>query len=165
MKDKYLTLSLNLLKIGLMVLGVVATLLILKGGGTDDAGTEIPAMGPIGFALQFTYVMIGVCLITAILFAIAQIVFNIKNSVMTLAGIAVFVIICFIAYSMASEEILPEWTLRNENMIKEGSEPMFTPAASKWSDAGIYSLYFFMGLSFLAIIGGEVYSLVKKIGK
>lgn len=158
MSEKTIKSVLNLVKVALMLLGVIITFLIIKGAGVEeDTGKAIPADGQISFGLQLTYALMLISFVAAVLFAILQIVFNLKKNIPTLIGIGIFAVICFIAMSMSSDEMLESWKYKDPQY--------FTPSNAKWSDTGLIVMYFFGVATVLAIIAGELWSLVKRFSK
>jgi hypothetical protein len=164
--DKILNITLNFLKIALMSVGIILTIIILSGGEPDPQSKEaIPAMGAIGFSLKFSYFLLAACVAAWVIFSLVHMVTNPKASVKSLIGIAFFALMIIIAWSMSSEELLPRWVLENNASVEKGGPVLYTGADSKFADLSMITTYIFGLLVFVAIIGGEVYSLLKRLGK
>jgi hypothetical protein len=139
MDNAKLNMILNIVKIGIMALGVTFTALIV-------AGSELM----IGAALQLTYIVLGASAIAAILFGITHFVKNLEHSKKPLIGLVVFFGVLLLGFIFASDVVIPDWT----------KEPV-TESTSKFVGAGLISLYLFMA----AVVGTILFVEVNKITK
>ena len=85
----------------------------------------------------------------AVIFGLVQLFSNIKNNLSLLIGIVAFVVLAFICYSIAGNELLPTY---GENV---------TATTSQLSGAGIMLMYTLVAVAVAAAIIGEVVRLFK----
>jgi hypothetical protein len=109
---------------------------------------------PLNIGVIESYVICGLCVAVAMVFWLFRFITDFKNNMGTLAGIgllAVVLLICY--YGLASSEVLPEplWNVKTPP----------SESTSQLSGAGIYALYFMLGLGVLAIVVTEVRSIFR----
>ena len=139
MNSSKLNMILNIVKIGVIALGVLFIVLIV-------AGNE--AM--IGASLQLTYVVLGASAIAAILFGIAHFVKNLEHNKKPLIGLVAFFGVLLLGFLFASGVVDPDWT----------KEPV-TESTSKWVGTGLISFYFLMAGVVGTILFVEVNKMIK----
>ncbi|MCF8303297.1 MAG: hypothetical protein K9I94_08500 [Bacteroidales bacterium] len=97
------------------------------------------------------YVAVGLCALTAVLFPIFFIAMNPKSAVRVLIALAVVVIIGFIAYSMAT----------NQLSLETLEELQTTQLISKRVGAALIGTYIIGGLAVLSLIVSGISNLFK----
>ncbi len=133
-----------------VVIGIIGVILcIMIAGGKESI---------IDFALKFSYVILGICGVGVILFALYNVATNIKKSIPMLAGIVVFAIILFVGYSMGSEEI-------PSNLLKPDSTIEVTGQGAKYSGGVLISFYILLGLTVLAVVYSSINKLMIRLRK
>lgn len=105
-----------------------------------------------GIGLSLSVVMMVVAALAVLVASVFNIIHHPKAGVRVLIGIAVFVLIALIGYSLSSGELM-------ENYYKYGVE---TAKQSKTIDAELYLMYGLGIIAFLAIIASEVSAAFKK---
>jgi hypothetical protein len=85
----------------------------------------------------------------AVLFGVYQLVVNLKKNVTMLIGLAGFVVVALIAYSMADDTILRNYPAGT------------TSSGVKFSEAGIYVMYILVVIAAVAAVVAEASRLVK----
>jgi len=118
----------------------------LKGGITLN--------GYVGTSLNITYIVMAIAFGFVVLFAVALLLLNLKSSVRTLAGIAVFALICFIAYSISSGDVPASWSLKDPEAFNAGT--------SFWADAALNLVYITGIIAVVSIITGVIWSTIKR---
>lgn len=141
------------LMVALIVLGFIDIVLIMMGS-TNEFGVDVPNVTAINFGLGLFYFAFFATIAIALVSAVLHTLSNIKESVGTLAGIVIFVIILGISYSMAGAEMPEKWKIM--------APDMFTASNSVIAETCLNVLYTFLVTSVLAIILGELFTLFKK---
>lgn len=138
MDNSKLTTGLSLLSFAIIAIGLFMSIRIMIG--YEDM---------VGSAITLSMVLIGVGAGVAVLFGIFQLLTNLKKNLSMLVGLAVFVVIAIVAYSMADDTILRTYP--------EGT----TAGGVKFSEAGIFLMYFLVVLAAITAIVAEVSRLFK----
>lgn len=152
MSDKVLNYILLGIKSLIGVIGVILFIMILLGEQTSESGEKLHAVGAIDGGIVLSYIVSILCIVLWIVFAAWGIVANFKKSLPMLASLGVFAILFAISYSMASDEIMETWKKKPD---------LFTPFNIKWTDVGIYIMYFMLVFTVLAIVITEITKLFK----
>ncbi|TVR73533.1 MAG: hypothetical protein EA408_04310 [Marinilabiliales bacterium] len=146
--QKIITISLY----ALMGISVVLTLLFYFGA--DVPGTEgTPMREPVvtETILIWAYILVGIALLSALLFPTVMMIMNPKNAKKTLIGIGVIAVIVFISWQFASDDILP---LAVDN-------PDNVPHVLKLAGTQLGTMYILLGLAILSIFYTEIRGLFK----
>lgn len=106
----------------------------------------------VGLMLTWAYIILGLALLSAVVFPLISMFSNPKGAVRTLIGLVVIVAAIFGLYSLA------------------GAEPMLLPNGDvfdnvttlKLTDTGLYIAYLVLAAAFVAILFGELKSAFKK---
>lgn len=104
-----------------------------------------------GILINWCYLLFGIATLTAIVFPIIAMIQNPKNAKNALIGVVSLLVIVGIAYALAGGE-----EIYNANAIL-----LADASTSKWSEAGIISVYILA----IAAIGTIIFSEVSKIFK
>jgi hypothetical protein len=152
MKDKVLNYALLGVKWSIEVVGGIIFLMILLGEQTNEAGEKLHSVGAIDAGIVLTYILSVLCILIWIGFSLWGIVSNFKKSVPMLITLAFFAVLFLIAYSMSSDEIMETWKKKPD---------LFTPGNVKWTDVGIYIMYFMLILTVVSIVVSEIVKLFK----
>lgn len=103
----------------------------------------------INAGIVIAYILLGLATLVAIVGPMIQLVTNFKNARTTLLGIAVLVVILFIGYSFATNEVY------------EGSGFSVGPMASQWIGGGIIATMILIGLAILTAVFTEIAKFFK----
>ncbi len=152
MSDKVLNYILLGTKSLIGVIGVILFIMILLGEQTSETGEKLHATGAIDGGIVLSYIVSILCIVLWIVFAIWGIASNLKKSLPMLASLGVFAVLFLISYSMASDEIMETWKKKPD---------LFTAFNVKWTDVGIYIMYFMLVITVLAIVVSEITKLFK----
>lgn len=134
------------------VAGVIIFIMILTGEQTSETGEKLHNVSSINAGLVMSYIVTIACLVIWMLFGVWNIVSNIKKSIPLLISVAIFGILFAISYSLASDEIMETWKKKPD---------LFTPGNIKWSDVGIYIMYFMLIITVVSIVVSEIVKLFK----
>ena len=137
MQENKINLILNVVKLGIVALGIVFVLMILFGN---------EAM--VGSALSLTYIALIACAVAAIGFGVYLFLSNIKNNKTGLISLGAFAAIILIAYATASSDI---------PAIKQ----QVTEGTVKMVGGGIVAFYILL----IGAVGAIVYAEVSKLFK
>ena len=99
----------------------------------------------INIGMYVTYGLVAIAALTAVLFPIIQMFWNIRKSIPALIGVAVLVLIVLISYAVSTSEVY-------ENA---------GPATSQWVSAGITTTMVLVVLGVVAAVFTEIYKLVR----
>ncbi len=129
----------------LLIVSTVITGFFYLGSTIEIGGEEVPKVTEM--ALNWTYVLFGLAIISLVVFSIIQIFQEPKKAIKTFISIGIFLIVILIAYSSASAEVLTLVGYKGE---------FNEPVSLKWSGAGLITMYIFLGLAILSILYTEV---------
>ncbi len=158
--EKTLKVSLGALKAAIIVIGAIATILILTNW--DSTWGELSTrfimenksefMGPLNLALMMSFVVMIICVAAALLFGIFRFATDIKKNMGALAGIVLILVIALVSYyGLASDVVEPHW----------GTDEDITASTSKLVGGGIYMFYILGGLALVAIVYTEISKIIK----
>ena len=145
---KAITISLYLL------MGISIVLMLLFYFGTDVPGTaDTPMREPVvtETILIWAYVLVGLAIIVAVIFPAIRMIMNPKNAKKTLIGLAGIAVIVFIAWQLASDEVLQLATDQPDNV----------PHVLKMAGAQLGTMYILLVLAVLSIFYTEIRHLFK----
>ena len=154
MEYRTLKLVLNFIKVVIVLLGAALTLFVFTGtnlvGPSDGVEFKEMVSEEVGYALKLAYWTGGICAGAAILFSIYRVVVEFKRSIPALVGVLLFLLVLFISYGMASADV--PITVK-EKMDISSSQYQFYGGA-------VFSIYVFLGLAVLAIVGSEIRRII-----
>ncbi len=105
-----------------------------------------------GVMLGYTYALLAIATIVALVFPLINIVKNPKGSMRTLMGLLLMVVVLGVGYLLSSSAPVPN-----------SAGGYFEDAATlKLTDTGLYATYIMMVVAFGVIIFGEVKNAIKK---
>ena len=110
MDNKLLNLLPKIVSGVVILIGLLLTLMVVMGEDTDPVTlVDLHAEGTIAGYIMLNEVLVFIGALLMVGFAIMHIASNIKESVPTLIGIGVFVLIMGISYAMADTTVLDSW--------------------------------------------------------
>lgn len=134
------------LKIGLLLLGVIAVIVAFIGG--NAATNTYPNLS---FSLNLAYFLLFATAGLSILLPLISIAQNPKGAVRSLIGVAIVLIVIGIAYAMSSEEVVK---LSNGTIYNDTTGLRFT-------DTALYTTFIAFASVLLSIVGTEFYRIFK----
>lgn len=137
----------NILKVVLVAVGVIACLLLLNGPDINAEPEDVKSFregGRLGFASIFTgfIVFLGVGLI--LLFFVVQLISNPKKTILSIVGIVAALIIYLIFLAMGTSDT-------NETLQLRAPVDQSTITATS---AGLWTVLVAVGVGLLAVIAG-----------
>lgn len=106
----------------------------------------------VGAMLTWAYIILGLALLSAVVFPLISMFSNPKGAVRTLVGLVVAVAAIFGLYSLSSAA----------PMLLPNGDVFDNVATLKLTDTGLYIAYIVMAAAFAAILFGELKSVFKK---
>jgi len=106
-----------------------------------------------GVFISWSYVLFGIALLSVVAFAVFFAVTNFRRTRTALIGIVAIVIICFISYAIASDELV--------KVQSADIQKIMTNALSKNVGMGIFTMYILFAISVVAILYTEVIKIFK----
>ena len=137
-----------------VLMGISVALMVFFYFGADVPGTaDTPMREPVvtETILIWAYVLVGLALVSAIVFPAIRMIMNPKEAKKTLIGLGVIAIIVFISWQFASDEVLQLTTEHPDNV----------PHVLKLAGAQLGTMYILLLLAVLSIFYTEIRSLFK----
>jgi hypothetical protein len=149
MKDQAIKKVLAVVRSAIVVAGVVLSVLIAGRSVANESVVEASERygGLLDQLLYINYGVVIACAAGAILFGIGLFLTNLRQRISTVVGIAAFVVMALVSYSLASGEVLKAF---------EAGGLVVTAAESKLSEAGLILSYILGVTSIVAIIAAEL---------
>ncbi len=137
-----------------VLMGVSVVLMLVFYFGTDVPGTaDTPMREPVvtETILIWAYVLVGLALVSALIFPAIRMITNPKNAKKTLIGLVGVAVIVFIAWQFSSDEVLP---LATEN-------PDNVPHVLKMAGTQLGTMYILLAIAILSIFYTEIRNLFR----
>jgi len=149
MKDQAIKTLLAVVRSAIVVAGIVLSVLIAGRSVANESVVEASERYGtwLDWLLYINYGVVIACAAGAILFGLGLFVLNLRQRVATVVGLAAFVVITLVSYSLATDEVLKAY---------EASGLVVTAAESKFSDAGLIMSYILGAASVVAIVAAEL---------
>ena len=141
----------KILRILLIILLAISALLtvLFYGGGEDVSGNPIYT----NIFILWAYVLTGISVGFAVIFAIIQMVVNFNKAKKGLLGIIALVAFVFVAYAVSSSEVLG---ITNPDLAIYD-----VPSTLKYAGTMINSIYILSGIAILTMIYTEIAKIFK----
>lgn len=101
--------------------------------------------------LRLGYILLALGVVVALAFSVMTVAMDVKAAMKTIIGIAVLLVIFVFSYSMAGNEVPPEYLRYN-----------ITPSVSKLIGAFINMAIALFGIGIAAGVAISVYTIIKK---
>lgn len=128
------------LMIFFMAIGTILMIMVMQSDATSSSS--------IGWFLALSYILLIVSTVAAFSGTIINLITNPKKLMRSGIGVGVMLVIVLVSYLMSSDEVLDVY----KNV---------TPTGSKWSGAGLYTVYILLLGSVLAIIYSSVTRFIR----
>ncbi len=137
---------------GIAVLGYFLAMSVISPEQSLEFQSTVGAAQGSGVMLVYTYILIGVAIIVALIFPLVSIVKNPKGSMRSLLGLLLMVVVLGIGF-----------LLSKSNPVPNSGGGYFEDAATlKLTDTGLYATYIMMVVAFGVILFGEIKNAIKK---
>ncbi len=137
---------------GVAVLGYLLAMSMLNPEQSLEFQSTVGAAQGSGVMLLYSYILIGIAIVVALIFPLINIVKNPKGSMRTLLGLLLMVIVLGAGYLLSSSDPVPN----------SGGGYFEDTATLKLTDTGLYATYIMMIAAFGVIIFGEIKNAIKK---
>lgn len=136
------------IKIILLIACVVA---FVAGVATYDSAQERVVTSGLNFMFNFSFVLIVLTALSAILMPLIGIAQNPQKSIKSLLGLGIVVVVFLIAYAMSSEDPI----------LLASGKTLDNVGELKFADTALYATYFAFAGVIISIVFGEIYKLFK----
>jgi hypothetical protein len=137
-----------------VLMGISVALMLFFYFGADVPGTaDTPMREPVvtETILIWAYVLVGLALLSAIVFPAIRMIMNPKEAKKTLIGLGVIAVIVFISWQFASDEVLPLTTPHPDNV----------PHVLRMAGAQLGTMYILLLIAVLSIFYTEIRNLFR----
>ncbi len=148
---KWLLLAMMVIGVAVFIYFLVTSMMNPEQSSQFSVGTVGGAKG-VGVMLLYTYALVAISIIVALLFPLLNIFRNPKAAVRSLIGLGLMVVILGVAYVFSKDTPVPNPSgglFDNSMMLRI-------------SDVGLYVTYLMVIVAFLVIIFGEIRGAFKK---
>lgn len=155
MKSNKVDLAMNILKFGLVSIGVLLCLLIFNGPNAEQpvADQLVYRDGvSLGATFSYTGILLFACFAIVVLFFIIQLITNTKKTVFSIIGIIIALVLYFIISIMGTSDTNASLALR---------DPVSSGTINSTS-AGLYTVIIGLVVSVLVIILGPFMGRLRK---
>lgn len=104
--------------------------------------------------IGWSYVLLGIALVSAVLFSVVNVFMNFKSAIKSVLGIVILIVIVGIAYLLASDHVF-SW----QGMDKLNFE--VTGELMKNTGTGIITMYLLLGIAVVAAVFSEIIKIFK----
>lgn len=155
MKSNKLDLAMNILKFGLVAIGVILCLLIINGPNAEQPILEQETFregASLGAAISYSGLLLFACAAVVVLFFVVQLITNTKRTVFSIIGIIVAFVIYFVISMMGTSDDNASLALR---------DPVSLSTINSTS-AGLYTVIIGLVISVLVIVLGPFMGRMRK---
>ena len=130
---------------------------------SESAGDEKYATGVFDFGLYASGLLIFLAFLAAILFGLVQVASNPKGSLKGIIGALLLIVICFVCYSVANNDISQESAAIQNSIAKfEGDQGVdFTGGTLKFISGSIIAAVVLIILSVVSLIASGIWGIFK----
>ncbi|MCH2223785.1 MAG: hypothetical protein MK066_03370 [Crocinitomicaceae bacterium] len=164
---KNLSLTTNIIKYVLVVLGVLAAFFVLMApSDLMDQGQEAVAKfrdgGKMGFSIGYTVTIFVICLAVVLVFFLVQMISNPKKTVMSIVGVLAAVVVYFVFRMKESSDTVQSLGLEDTKILDGLSDGAIQSTITS-TTAGIYTVLFAVAIAFLTVLFFFVKSTVQRL--
>ena len=160
------------LAFGIGVLVVIIFMLSIFGAPAEEIsaltndqvkGPEKYATSAFDFGITVSIILVGLAFVAAIVFGLVQVASNPKGSLKGIVGALLLVVICFVCYSVANNDISQESAAIQNSINKfntdQGAD--FDGGTLKFISGSIIAALVLIGLSILSLIAFGIRGIFK----
>lgn len=155
MKSNKLDLAMNVLKFGLVAIGVVLCLLIINGPNANALITEQEEFREgikLGATISYSGILLFACTSLVVLFFVVQLITNTKRTIFSIIGIIVAFIIYFILSLIGTGDTSASLALKDE----------VSKSTISSTSAGLYTVIIGLVIAILVIVLGPFMGRMRK---
>jgi hypothetical protein len=134
MDTKKLDMFMNILKFGLVAIGVIACILVISGPNAEGTVNEIESFrdgGSLGMAINYTIMIIMASVVLVLLFFVLQLITNTKKTVMSIIGLIAALLVYLVIWAAGTSDTNESLALLEDVQVDVGTIATST--------AGIYT--------------------------
>ncbi len=124
METKKLNMFMNILKFGLVAVGVIACILVVGGPNAEatvEAQEEFRESGSLGIAINYTLLVIIASVAIVLLFFVLQLITNTKKTVMSIIGLIVALVLYLVFWAMGTSDTNESLQLLEDVQVEQGT--------------------------------------------
>ncbi len=124
MDTKKLNLFMNILKFGLVAVGVIACILVITGPNMEATLEDQEAFregASLGLAINYTMLIIIASVAVVLFFFVVQLITNTKRTVMSIIGILVALVLYLIFWAMGTSDTNESLNLLEDVQVEQGT--------------------------------------------
>jgi hypothetical protein len=124
MDTKKLNLFMNILKFGLVAVGVIACILVITGPNMEATLEDQEAFregASLGLAINYTMLIIMASVAVVLFFFVVQLITNTKRTVMSIIGILVALVLYLIFWAMGTSDTNESLALLEDVQVEQGT--------------------------------------------
>lgn len=126
METKKMNMVMNILKYGLVAIGVIACILVIGGPNADgtidkDIVDSFRDGVSMSLAINYTIAIIGITIALVLLFFVVQLITNPKKTIMSIIGIIVALILFLILWAMGTTDTNESLALLEDVQVAQGT--------------------------------------------
>ncbi len=140
-----------------VIMAITVILLISLMTNLSSVTTDPQMNAWIDYNLTWAYVLFFVAAGAAVLFALYQMVTDLKSAKAVMGAVGFMLVVVVIAYLLSSSQ-MPKFP-GVQKFIDNGT---LTSTVSKWVDTGLITTYFLLGIAVLSLLLGSAVKLVRK---
>ena len=114
----------NILKFGLVAVGVIACILVITGPNMEATLEEQEAFregGSLGLAINYTMLIIIASIAVVLFFFVLQLITNTKRTVMSIIGILVALVLYLIFWAIGTSDTNESLQLMEDVQVEQGT--------------------------------------------
>lgn len=157
MESKKLNLYMAILKIGLIVIGVIASILVIQGPNaeqTEEVRNVFMESSSLALAINYTMYIIIASIAIVLIFFLVQLISNPKKTLLSIIGILVALILYLIFTMMGTNDTNESLALLEDVQVEQGTIASTT--------AGIFTVLVGLGIGVLVIVLGPFMGRFRK---
>lgn len=160
MDSKKLNLFMNIIKYGLVAVGVIACILVI-GGPNAEAPLEdqdsFREGGQLGMAINYTLLIILAGVAVVLVFFILQLITNTKKTVMSIIGLLAALVIYLLIWAMGTSDTNETLKLAEDVQVEQGTIATTT--------AGLYTVIIAVFVAIIAAVFGNWRKILSSLKK
>lgn len=133
------------------ILLIASFIAVIAGMATYDSDAPRTVTAGLDFMFVFSFVMICITILTAIVMPLVGIAQNPKSAARSMLGLAILLVVFLVSYLLASTDPI---TLPSGAVLS-------SPGSLIFSDIALYSTYITFAAVILSIVGSEIYKIFK----
>jgi hypothetical protein len=160
MDSKKLNLFMNIIKYGLVAIGVIACILVIGGPNAEAPLEDQDSFrdgGQLGMAINYTLLIILAGVGVVLAFFVMQLITNTKKTVMSIIGLIVALVVYLIFWAMGTSDTNESLLLAEDVQVEQGTIATTT--------AGLYTVIVAVLVAVLTAVFGRWRTILSSFKK